>query len=58
MKKTVDSGLSHEQFCEHLDRALQVIDLPDGSQLSIGEDGTIAHYNPLSGQVVMIKDGG
>lgn len=56
MKKTVISGFTHEQFCDRLASALQSVDLPDGSQLAISEDGSIAHYNPLSGQVVVISD--
>ncbi len=53
--KTIAQQIDHATFCQLIDEAESVVDLPDGGQLAFLGEGRVAHFSVMSGEGCIIE---
>lgn len=53
--KTIAQNIDHATYCQMLDEAESVVDLPDGGQMAFLKDGQIVHFSVITGEGCVIS---
>ena len=53
--KSISQRIDHDTFCQLIDEAESVVDLPDGGQIAFLEEGRMALFSVMSGEGCIIE---